>query len=293
MLVVAHAEGFGQLPFSEVRSNTVVALQPWGRIEGVAQLGGKPLASETIRLGAMTWRLRGTARVSLYVGATPDSEGRFVFDAVPPGEWKVQREINASTRKVGIHFPVYSHGVPVIVRPGETARVVLGGSGRPVIGKALVPGSDAAIPWEQNSVILLLKVPTVGAPLEPVRQDYNSDEAFSAARATFAEQNSLYWNSEQGVALQRVQRQYAAPFSPDGSFRIEDVPPGDYTLKVNLIDPPARPNQDFVNIRTIASVEKDVTIPPTNGDDGGATDLGVVQLTPASPSSPNNSASIR
>jgi len=48
----------------------------------------------TIRLSVMPWRMNRSPRVSPYLEATSDAEGRFVFATVPPGEWKVQRELN-------------------------------------------------------------------------------------------------------------------------------------------------------------------------------------------------------
>src|SRR5207249_1967959 len=73
--------------------------------------------------------------------------------------------------KTGVRFPTYSHGVPVIARAGETASVTLGGTGRAVIGQAVAPESIGADVWAKNSVALILKVPTPGAPRAPTAHD--------------------------------------------------------------------------------------------------------------------------
>ena len=281
VIVVAHAAGFAELPFAQVTSNTTIALQALGRIEGTVQLGTKPLVGETIPLNVMPWRINRSPRVSLNISATTDAEGRFVFESVPPGEWKVAREINArSEGKLGIHFPAFSHGVPVVVRPGETARVALGGSGRPVIGKAVPPNANGSIAWAENAVTLTLKVPAPDAPQPPSRTSFDSDEAFAAAQASFRDRSQTYWASDQGMAVQRLQRQYGALFEPGGSFRIDDVPSGDYTLEIKLVEPPNRLNNDFTKIAVIGSLEMDVSIPALTGEGGEApVDLGVLQLT--------------
>ena len=77
-----------------------------------------------------------------------------------------------------------------------------------------------------------------------------------------------------------LRRNYGAVFAADGSFRIDDVPAGDYTLKISLLD---LPNTNFDNLREnpkiIGSLEMDVTVPVTNGDEAEPpVDLGILRL---------------
>ena len=94
------------------------------------------------------------------------------------------------------------------MRPGMTAHAVLGGTGRPVVGKVIAPAEIAArIDWKQGINSLIRKEPPLHAGLKP--------EARSAPRS-------------QGVVL-----------GTDGSFRIEDVNAGTYELVI-VIDEPVR-----------------------------------------------------
>ena len=127
---------------------------------------------------------------------------------------------------------------------------------------------------------LTLKVPAPDAPQQPSRRNFDSEAAFAAALASFRDKSQTYWTSDQGMDVQRLQRQYRALFESGGAFRIDDVPPGDYTLEIKLIEPPKRPNNDFMKIAVIGSLEMDVSIPALTGERGEMpVDLGVLQLT--------------
>jgi RNA polymerase sigma factor (sigma-70 family) len=225
-VAIAHPEGFIELPFSQAVSNTRVVLQPWGRIEGIATLAGKPLATGSIRIGG---RLNRSSHVSIGLGATTDAEGHFAFETVPPGQWRVQREINKHLEgKSPVRMLLFSHATTVDVKAGETAKVLIGGNGRAVAGKAVAPKHVDGEVWTQNSIALIQKDP----PTE-----------------------------------------YRAMFAEDGSFRIDDVPPGDYTLKTDVSEPPSRADGNRLDFKPLAHIEKPVSILPDSD-----TDLGVLEL---------------
>ena len=224
-VVAAHPEGFISVPFTDMTSNTLLRLEPWGRIEGIAQLAGKPLVNERIYLSG--W-LNVSPRVSISSRPTTDSEGRFAFDTIPPGTWRVQRDVGRSVgTQTSFRMPHFSHGVTVHVRPGETATIVIGGTGRAVIGKAFAAHSITPDPWTENSAALIQKDP----PSE-----------------------------------------YRAMFNPDGSFRIEDVPPGEYILRINLSQP-TNPTSSLPQFKPLASLERPVTISADSDLDLGPLEL--------------------
>ncbi len=240
-VLIAHAQGFQAVPFAKINSNTIITLQPWGRIEGTLHLAGKPLARGNVRLNRL-WGSEGAPRVSVAFSAETDEEGRFVFETMPPGEWMVEHAIRVRPPgKLRADSPLGSHTLYARLQLGETAHVNLGGTGRPVVGRAVTPADSKPILWTENSVSLTLKVPP-GMP--------------------------------------QLRRNYGAVFAADGSFRIDDVPGGDYTLKISLLD---LPNTSFDNLREkpkiIGSLEMDVTVPATNGDgEGVPVDLGILRL---------------
>jgi hypothetical protein len=67
--------------------------------------------------------------------------------------------------------------------------------------------------------------------------------------------------------------------APDGSFRIEDVPAGKYTLKLMVIAPPEKGRVD--PNRTIAKAEKQVVVPAmASGRSDEPLDVGTIEMGP-------------
>jgi hypothetical protein len=120
-------------------------VEPWGRVEGVLKIGSKPGANQ--KLSVFYERKMERPGVFLdYRGGT-DAEGRFVIDRMVPGDVTVGREIVLHESGNGM-ISAYTHAVPVEVESGQTARVTIGGTGRPVIGRARAPeGSNRRIDW--------------------------------------------------------------------------------------------------------------------------------------------------
>jgi hypothetical protein len=216
--------------------------------------------------------------VALLFEAATDAAGHFVFETVPPGEWIVERYINSQGSLQRGHRPhLCSHGVPVAVDSGETAQLCLGGSGRTIIGNVEVSATNGPIAWTENWLTLTLKVAAPGAPTSPTRDAFSSGETFAAAMELFRAQNQAYWGSERGLAIQRLKREYRTILGPDGAFRIEDVPAGEYLLQVSIPDWPA-PSR-FQSGREIARLEMDVTIPGAASDaDDSPANLGLLSL---------------
>ena len=158
-VVAVHDAGIALGSGSSPAASTDLALAPWGRIEGVAKIGNKPAA-------ARGWP--GGASQSLYKdrisGETQaDESGRFVFDRVAPGRTIICRRVD-NPDKQGWTF---SHPVYLDVKPGETVRVQLGGTGRPVVGRLAIPEGVTAGPLRARQGVL---TPPRGEP--PTPPDY-------------------------------------------------------------------------------------------------------------------------
>ena len=92
--------------------------------------------------------------------------------------------------------------MPVEVKPGQTTQVRLGGKGRPVIGRVVLDGT----------------------PPEPVDWRTNDPAVLEMPRAERRKATAPWLT-------------FASGFDEDGRFRIEDVAPGTYELKIPVNSP--------------------------------------------------------
>lgn len=233
-IVVAHPYGFASTSYEDVVENDEIRLRAWGRIEGQAVWNGQPAAGERIRLFAKR-HLNETIT---------DSEGRFTFDKVPPGEVGLGRDSVPPGDWNGI--PTNPKG-RVDVPPGQTVECVLGGRGRPIVGK--VVGIDN---WQnvQVSVHLDLHWPSNSFRIDDDR----------TLPALYAYISSSYY------------RHYDIPqfdIEADGSFRLENVPAERYAIVVT--------ERDGETIIRQGEERFQIKLMPT-GESSEAMDVGTIEI---------------
>ena len=227
-LIVAHDRGFASITSDAFADSNEIRLQPWGRIEGqVARdpgTGGRKISMSG--LPNPTWFLNK----SEYRYETGyDADGRFVFERVPAGWFEAGYLI-----RVGDSFWSVTCRTPVQVKPGQTAQVTLGGSGRPVVGKFVAPkGYDKAIYFGNG-----LRALGTARPEEPRPDNYaamtkrEQQQSHREWRKTdeYRRYRDAYWHDPNW-------RDYTFRINKDGSFRIEDVIAGRYELTVWIEEP--------------------------------------------------------
>jgi hypothetical protein len=219
-ILAVHESGCAVVPAMGT-SNRVIQLEAWGSIEGTVFIGSVPAAGQTVDVGfGSTAYSADVPRLEFDLMTRSDSDGRFRFDRVPPGNHTVFRYINPHGDEPG---PIgFSHGQPVTVRPGEIAQVTLGGKGRPLIGRFVLSRPQTNYNWRANLVPLVQDKPELLAP--QTAQFPNSPAYFRA------------W-----AAYNASIAKYYLDFQPDGAFRVDDVLPGQYTLAFCVTAPPANP----------------------------------------------------
>jgi thiol-disulfide isomerase/thioredoxin len=264
-IYAAHEQGFAELDITETASPYRITLQPWGAIEGTAMLAGKPLAGVEMALqGPLPNPVSAGVAISPadYTTKT-DEQGKFIFTNLPPLELRLGRMING-----------FFHGAQyVTIKPGAPTVLQYGGGGAVVSARLQVPGYTHQIHWKAGQSIVLTA--DVTEPDKPAFDDEAGEKLWIGQ----------FWKSEEGKAWQHSQRAFTTTAEDDGSFKIEDLPPGKYRLRVQL-----REAAEFGGQR-LAALETNLTIAePSTPSAPQNLDLGLVSVPPAANLRPGDMA---
>lgn len=138
-LFASTPEGYAIARPDDRKSEVVLRLTEWARLEGVVTTGGRPVGAGTVvRLGTRDNSDDGFGPRLHFSPATTDENGRFIFPRVVAGEHRVVRvgPQGSTGRGVAAHVPAGETAqvqVPV-VGPTVRGRVVLPQARRPLSG---------------------------------------------------------------------------------------------------------------------------------------------------------------
>jgi len=258
-IVVAHEQGYAEVSWDDFEQSKVIRLNPWGRIAGVLYVGIAPGANELVqlvRLGSFSPQFQ----VNSFTALT-DSQGRFTFEHVPPGQHIIGRLIDSQ----------FSHGRETKVASGETTRVVLGEGGRTITG-SIVAADGRALDWEigRHPAFLQARLPPLVVP----------SLADGLATNTWLR---AYWDSDQGRARQIADVHYVLQFESNNVFRAQNVPAGVYECEIHYHEPAAHDDEPD---NCLGIMRKEVVIPELRrGQPEEPFDLGRMTIT-LNPSAP-------
>jgi hypothetical protein len=295
-LLILHDKGFARVTQKQFSQSPEITVSPWGRVEGLLQIGTKPGGNEGIALLYYQETYDPNApKIFLNYQTLTDANGWFTFDRAVPGEAMVARQVRLTENSI-----TYSHATPVTIVPGKTGIVTIGGTGRPVVGRIIAP-TDYQEPVNFSSGHSSLVNYASIRPQPPFPANYRllpMQEQFrwylnwqktDQGRA-YIEQNLIieypdnivdmtdeqvqgwlkqWQKSEKGRAytkqiqeLQKNTRSYAVRIDPNGALRADDVPAGKYRLNIYITDSPtgypARLTQP------IGTLQHDFEVPDTN-----------------------------
>ncbi len=249
LVAVLSDQGIAIRTADEIAASPDVSLQPWGRIEGTLLVGPRPSAGEVVAASS-TYARAGGARLTFRYEAQTDDQGRFVLDRVLPGGLTLRHNL-------GFHqgMPITdTHLTHVQVEAGRVLAVAVGATGRPVVGRlVLPPDSGPLVRLASGWCYLIRDLPP------PYPEEYRG---WDGARKMdwWAE----FHQTEAGRAYSRQSRTYAVVVGEDGSFRIENVDPGSY--KLNLVVPNIQiGEQGTVWRRLFGRVERKLIVPDIAG----------------------------
>lgn len=263
LLVIVHPDGYLQTVPPRPHETSELRLLPWGCIRGKLLIGANAGASQPIR----AWNENSDAEpqdpkapsIFYELQTTTDVDGRFVFPRVPPGRIGIGRNILW-------HLPGGGTGAgstqkqQLSVAPGQTLTVTLGGVGRRVAGKLLLPPElEHSQDWTGGiSTLITSEAP---APLPMPREVQAESIARQQEwydRFTQTSEGKAYLAAQSTARLEG--RMYPVELQPDGHFQIQDVLPGQYQLYIDLVR--AKAGESHRAGEVIASAYAELTVPP-------------------------------
>lgn len=192
-----------------------------GSIEGDIVIHGKPLADAQVML-----MRQFVDRPKEIRPINTDAQGHFRFDNVEPGEYAVGHllmyDVDAKVWSSKTGTDTYRRHV--IVGPGEHVVVPPYPAGHTVRGRLVLPaGSTLDVAW-QGADMRHIYTPTKHRPKNtPGMTPEESKKAFEEWRQSKA-------FKKEWVKGTRI----VVDVHPDGSFEVQDVPPGDYVLNIEV-----------------------------------------------------------
>ncbi|QDV38849.1 M56 family metallopeptidase [Tautonia plasticadhaerens] len=240
-VVITHPAGFAHLKSEGGRIPDRVTLTRWARVEGTFRVGPEPAPNVVLWLNTEGIHSYGDGVPNIFTHheATTGAGGRFAFERAFPGRGWIGRNI-LLTVDDGATEVTSSRMSPVELVAGEAERLDLGGTGRPVVGTLEAPAGRAEpVLWSFALVDVRLDLAVPPPPPEPpaaVRDDPGlHKEWWDSWRSS--EEGKRWAAAREASDRHRMSSPYfMATVARDGSFRIDDVPEGDYVLSVRFND---------------------------------------------------------
>lgn len=255
-LFIANTEGVADLSIGDVTNGIKIVLKPWARVKGTMRLNHRAAPGLQIHLHQIDNMVGWDG---FHVDATTDPGGHFFFAHVLPGQCGLGRWI-----ELGHGARSTSDILQFDLAPGESTNIICGGDGRPVTGKLdLTLGKG--VPADAD---LAVNIHT-DLPFLPHASGNMSSLTIGEIRRRR--------QSAQGKQARAAFRSYVGHVAADGSFQVDDVPPGSYQISIDgYVWNAQGPNSRIQGIPGITHI---VVPPLTDPDKCEPYDLGRIKVT--------------
>ncbi len=265
-VLITHPNGYIEMPYQEVAKAKELRLNAWGKVEAVLKVGAN-VAGQRMEMYRLEGHWGDEPILDQVEERQTDANGRCVFDHVPAGKVNVGNVVLVFGEKVWSQ----SHVKLVTVEAGGSVPVEIGGEGRPVAGRVEIP-ADMPVGWQFGGMIVSLK--TLRLPTPQGFRSWSPE-----TRQAWTEE---WRKSDAGKAYTRLEEEesrkariFCCRVNADGTFRIEDIPAGTYTMRATLqpSDYRGRPN------RQLGVATGEFTMPEVpGGKSSEVLDVGVLEV---------------
>lgn len=213
-VIAVHENGYARVSLDQLKADSQITLQPWGRIEGTFRISNQPVTNQLMFLNPDDADLGVSFFDFNAFQVKTDDQGRFVMTYVPPGKRTIVQLV-----PTGQHSWAHRLLSTVTVKPGGVTKVEVGWEGRTVIGKLAFKEPGSAIDWQHARASL---------------HTSNLAELQSLRKMT-PEERRAFVQSAEFKARMKSHRDYPVQLSPDGSFKADGIPPGKYRLSLQIV----------------------------------------------------------
>lgn len=282
-VMVVSDEGYALLKPEDLAKSHRITIPPWGHVEGKALIGDAPAVDHKIEAYENIPMQNGRTDqmdsdfigVNLRDASTTDASGHFALLHVPPGDAIVGIKVEWREAANRLMMSSQTQDEHVSVEAGKTATIVLGGHGRPIVGRVITPPDLAdQLDWYSGRFEIRTRLHLPGRALPPTWK-------------TMDDQQKSAWNEQwrktpEVVAYEKElanRKYYPVVVHPDGTFRVDDVVAGQYVLYIEPYMPPGPHGKVYTQGVASASLEFTVPQMPAGRSDEPL-DIGAVLLKP-------------
>jgi beta-lactamase regulating signal transducer with metallopeptidase domain/uncharacterized GH25 family protein len=260
-LVAFDPLGVGEATSDDLVKSKTLKLTAWAHIHGRLLTGGESAIGQPISANLFLPSNHDPNKIYITydVKTETDSEGRFSLEHVPPGKLQIGKQRQDFADGV-LTWPL-SPQETVNLAPGQTIDLQIGGKGRTVLGKAIAPAElngRRDWNWSQCQAYIDVPLPQVAMPAE----------ILNASDSEKSKWLQYFYNTDAGKAyiasvrtVMSNRRYQDLQMNFDGTFRADDLAPGNYIFLVTISQAPAD-NQTQLGTPGFASGQLEFTVPP-------------------------------
>jgi peroxiredoxin len=266
---VNHTQGFAEADDKTLARSSELTIHSWGRIEGTVKIGSRPAPGVQVSLykSNQRWAPDEALPITQSQQQITDTRSHYAFERVIPAKLSVNRLFQLERLSYSIGT---GDSRTVMVEPDRTTWVDLGGTGRPVVGRFVLPSGikpSASFSRVNQSLELIRPEPPYPEGLNRTQR-----EAWLAEWLATGAGKAYAWSK----------RAYDTNVRPDGRFRVEDVSAGKYKLQAEVREPGHGGPGSYGP--ELASITTEITVPEIpGGRSDEPLDVGTIELKPAKP----------
>ncbi len=244
-IVITHPAGYAHIAADAESLPATIKLEAWARVEGTFRVG-KELASNvpiTVNSAGLHSYGNDVPNIFTHYEVTTGKDGTFVFDRMISGRARIGRRILLMVDEGAVE--ITSSGMMAAnFASGKTTRIELGGTGRPIIARLQPPkGHMGKVNWQFALVHVESHLPAPPQPNDPpIPAAIQGDPAKKQLWLLQWQERTVEgkaWKAWMAAVHGHKRLRDASPYftasvNRDGTFRIDDVPIGDYTLTVRF-----------------------------------------------------------